>query len=88
MLIQKAIEESKRDTVNPDSMTYEELLALSEKLGTVNKGFSKHEIGLIPSVKVNDSHFETKQKSCPICCDNFKNGDYAKRLNCSHEYHD
>lgn len=52
MLIQKAIEESKRDTVNPDTMSYEELLALSDKLGAVAKGFSPAEIASIPSTKV------------------------------------
>ena len=40
LLIQQAIEESKKDTVNPDAMSYEDLLALSEKLGKVAKGFS------------------------------------------------
>lgn len=38
--IQKAIEESKKATVNPDVMSYEEMLALGEKMGTVAKGFS------------------------------------------------
>lgn len=47
-MIQRAIDESKRESVNPDAMSYEELLDLSEKLGSVAKGFSKHEISLIP----------------------------------------
>jgi hypothetical protein len=51
-LIQRAIDESKRDSVNPDVMSYEELLDLSEKLGYVAKGFSKHEISLIPSLRI------------------------------------
>lgn len=87
-MIQKAIEESKRETVNPDQMTYEELLALSEKLGSVAKGFSKEEIGLIRSVKVGGLNSDMVTKSCVICCDNFKSGDCVKLLNCKHEYHD
>jgi hypothetical protein len=39
-MLQKAIEESKKDSTNPDTMTYEELLALSDKLGHVSKGFT------------------------------------------------
>lgn len=54
MLIQKAIDESKKGSteVNPDVMSYEELLELSEKLGTVNKGFRQEEINMIPTVRV------------------------------------
>ena len=49
--IERAIEESKRDAQNPnpDTMTYEQLLELSEKLGHVNKGFSEEEINKIPT---------------------------------------
>jgi hypothetical protein len=32
---------------NPDEMTYEELLALQEKIGYVNKGMSKEQINVI-----------------------------------------
>ena len=40
--IQRALEESKRDhPPNPDQMTYEEMLALGEKMGKVNKGFTQ-----------------------------------------------
>jgi E3 ubiquitin-protein ligase RNF38/44 len=88
ILLQKAIEESKKEHVNPDAMSYEELLALSEKLGPVAKGFSKEEIEVIPSIRVNQFHNDLKTKSCPICCENFKNGDTAKKLNCKHEYHE
>lgn len=46
--LQRAIEESKRDNVNPDNMTYEEMLALGEQLGKVKKGFSQELIDMIP----------------------------------------
>ena len=55
MQLQKAIEESKKDNllaVNPDVMTYEDLVALGEKLGTVDKGFSPEEIKLIPTKRI------------------------------------
>lgn len=46
-LLQRAIEESKNDAnqdpenPNPDSMTYEQLLALEENNGKVSKGLSQ-----------------------------------------------
>lgn len=54
MMLQKAIEESKKETTNADAMTYEELLALSDQLGHVSKGFSSAEIELIPISKIKD----------------------------------
>ena len=52
--IERAIEESKRDAgnPNPDTMTYEQLLELSEKLGSVSKGFTAEEINSIPSTQI------------------------------------
>lgn len=82
LLIQRAIEESKRENVNPDLMSYEELLALGEKLGSVSKGFTPEEIAAIPSLQVEGP------TTCAICCDGLKRGDRAKRLTCQHQYHD
>lgn len=52
LAIQRAIEESKKETVNPDVMSYEQLLELQEKLGQVSKGFTEEEIKMIPFKKV------------------------------------
>ena len=62
MLIQKAIEESQKESVNPDNMTYEQMLALGEKLGSVAKGFTPEEIKLIPTVRVAFGHHELRNK--------------------------
>lgn len=40
------------DNPNPDVMSYEQLLELSDKLGKVKKGFTKEEIETIPTLKV------------------------------------
>jgi len=53
MALERAIEESKRETLNPDVMSYEQLLELSDKLGTVSKGFTEDEIKMIPSTRIN-----------------------------------
>ena len=51
-MLQKALEESKKDNPNPDVMSYEELLELQEKLGHVAKGFRKEQIAQIATKKV------------------------------------
>lgn len=92
MLLQKAIEASQKESgvVNPDRMTYEQMLELGEKLGKVDRGFTQMEIQAIPSVKITTSHLMNvyKGKSCVICCDPFEVGNCLKKLNCKHEYHD
>jgi len=44
--LRRAIEESKKDGVyiNPDEMSYEQMLELEEKIGTVSKGLTKDQI--------------------------------------------
>jgi E3 ubiquitin-protein ligase RNF38/44 len=69
-------------------MSYEELLALSEKLGSVNRGFTKAEIEGMRTVRVAAYHTDMRTKCCPVCHENFKTGDIAKKLSCIHEYHD
>ena len=82
MMIQKAIEESRQG--DPDHMSYEQLLALSEQLGTVAKGFSKEDIQSIPFFDITN---DIKGKSCPICYELFRSGEKAKKMSCNHEYH-
>ncbi len=40
--------------VNPDNMSYEELLALQERIGFVSKGLSKERINSFPKMKKKD----------------------------------
>ncbi len=47
--LQRAIEESNQQNPNPDSMTYEQLLELGDRLGKVNKGLTKQQIAKIPA---------------------------------------
>ena len=84
-MLQRAIEESKRDQPDPDQMTYEQLLALEEENGKVSKGLSQQDINKIPEKvwsKVGGQH------ECSICFDNLKKGEKVKTLNkCKHQYH-
>ena len=68
---------------NIDNMTYEELLALEDKIGYVNKGFKKEEINKIKSEKYNLND----NINCVICQDIIKEGDDVKKLNCLHIFH-
>ena len=66
-----------------DNMTYEELLALEDKIGYVNKGFKKEDINKIKSEKYNLND----NINCVICQEDIKNGDDVKKLSCNHIFH-
>jgi chromosome segregation ATPase len=71
------------NTLNLDNMTYEELLALEDKIGYVNKGFKKEDISKIKSEKYNSDD----NVNCVICQEYLKKGDEIKKLNCNHLFH-
>lgn len=75
---------------NPDNMTYEELLELGEKIGTVCRGISQEKIDKIPLIKFELASLKDKNTSnqtCPVCHEDFTNGEKLKRLFCNHTYH-
>ena len=87
-MLQRAIEESKQDAqggINPDDMTYEELLALEEENGKVSKGLTQQQIRKIPERMWSKvSHGE----KCSICFENFTTSKKVKELKkCKHAYH-
>lgn len=85
-MLQRAIEESKANgEPNPDVMTYEELMALGDKLGKVAKGFKQEQIDNIPRRRMqqSDSH-----KQCAVCQEHYQVGEYTKQLTCKHDYHE
>ena len=66
-------------------MSYEELLALCEKIGTVSKGLKIEQIEKIPIV-VYDEKIDDRQ--CSICCDNYELGSRINQLpGCRHVFH-
>lgn len=70
------------DMPNLDNMTYEELLALEDKIGYVNKGFSKSQIDKIKSYK-----YDGETISCVICQENIEKNNDIKKLSCQHIFH-
>ncbi|KAM0953219.1 putative transcription factor C2H2 family [Dioscorea sansibarensis] len=74
-----------------DSMSYEELLALEERIGNVNTGLSENTISsclvetkyLSKQVTVVDG----AQVKCAICLEEFEQGEHLGMLKCSHDFH-
>lgn len=79
-----------QDNIDPDNMTYEELLDLGEAVGTQNRGLSQELIGLLPISKFKFGDlFKRKNsgKRCVICQMTYKRGDQQIKLPCGHLYH-
>ncbi|XWS59698.1 hypothetical protein CRYUN_Cryun08bG0144100 [Craigia yunnanensis] len=72
-----------------DNMTYEELLALGERIGNVNTGVSEDLISkcLIETIYCSSDQFHD-ESSCVICLEEYKDMDEVGALNtCGHDYH-
>lgn len=79
-----------QDNVDPDNMTYEELLDLSEAVGTESRGLSQELISTLPTSKYKSGGFFSRKKSeerCVICQMRYKRGDRQIKLPCKHVYH-
>jgi E3 ubiquitin-protein ligase BIG BROTHER-like protein len=71
------------NSLNPDTMSYEQLLELGEKIGKVSKGLTKEEIEGLEHVKM-----KKKEENCPICCTELQTNEMGIRLRCKHLYHE
>ena len=69
-----------------DNMTYEELLALEEKMGNVKKGFSDKEKYNLPVVVYSKKWFKN-QDNCVICLNDFQEKEKVMKLGCDHIFH-
>ncbi|CAN6560472.1 unnamed protein product [Malus baccata var. baccata] len=79
-----------QDNIDPDIMSYEELLELGETVGTQNRGLSQDQISLLPISKYKCSFFSRKKsrdERCVICQMEYKRGDRRIALPCKHLYH-
>ncbi|KAJ0680778.1 putative transcription factor C2H2 family [Helianthus annuus] len=71
-----------------DNMSYEELLALEERIGNVNTGLTEENIYKHLKQKTYASVAgETDAEPCCICQEEYKNGDDLGALGCGHEFH-
>ncbi|XVE76708.1 hypothetical protein DITRI_Ditri13aG0003200 [Diplodiscus trichospermus] len=79
-----------QDNVDPDNMTYEELLDLGEAVGSQSRGLSQELIDLLPTSKCKFGSFFSRKKSrerCVICQIRYKRGERQMKLPCNHIYH-
>lgn len=78
-----------QDNIDPDNMTYEELLDLGESVGTQSRGLSQESISLLPVMKYKCSFLlrRKQRERCVICQMYYKRGDQQMTLPCKHVYH-
>eukprot|EP00252_Welwitschia_mirabilis_P018664 TRINITY_DN4154_c0_g1_i2.p1 TRINITY_DN4154_c0_g1~~TRINITY_DN4154_c0_g1_i2.p1 ORF type:complete len:106 (-),score=15.30 TRINITY_DN4154_c0_g1_i2:257-574(-) len=75
-----------------DNMTYEELLALEERIGSVNTGLTDETVSKCLTIKRYlastevESTDENTQK-CSICQEEYEINDEIGTLKCGHEHH-
>ncbi|XP_021897715.1 probable E3 ubiquitin-protein ligase ZFP1 [Carica papaya] len=71
-----------------NNMSYEELLALGERIGNVSTGLSKDVISACLRKERCISDGNQEGATCTICLENYKKDEEIGTLkNCSHEYH-
>ncbi|CAN0864650.1 E3 ubiquitin-protein ligase BIG BROTHER [Linum grandiflorum] len=78
-----------QDDVDPDNMTYEELLDLGEAVGTESRGLSEELISMLPTSKCKFGGFFSRKSGerCVICQMRYKRGEKQTKLPCKHTYH-
>jgi len=75
---------------NPDNMTYEELIELGEKIGTVSRGLDKEKVKKIKVIKFIPNELKKKcifHEKCSICYEDFIEEENLKILGCKHYFH-
>ncbi|OVA01739.1 zinc finger protein [Macleaya cordata] len=76
------------EELDPDELSYEELLALGEVVGTESRGLSSDTIAALPSISYkaqDDQDGSTDQ--CVICRLEYDDGETLTMLSCKHSYH-
>ncbi|KAL4441836.1 hypothetical protein ABPG77_003752 [Micractinium sp. CCAP 211/92] len=78
------------DDVDPDELTYEELTALGEAVGTVSRGLAQADIDALPQAQYFEvaSADAAAEEQCPICRVEYEPEDMVKVLPlCKHYAH-
>lgn len=77
-----------------DNMSYEELLALEERIGSVNTGLTEEAASkcltrflYTSDVAAATSTSQESEVKCSVCQEEYKERDELGRLNCDHSYH-
>ncbi|XP_074274023.1 E3 ubiquitin ligase BIG BROTHER-related [Silene latifolia] len=76
------------EEVDPDELSYEELIALGEVVGTESRGLSADTIASLPSTNYKSQKSEEAETdSCVICRLDYEDDDTLTTLPCKHAYH-
>ncbi|KAK4768807.1 hypothetical protein SAY86_026957 [Trapa natans] len=76
------------EEVDPDELSYEELLALGEVVGSESRGLSADTIASLPSVSFTAGGTQHGScDSCVICRLDYEDGETLTILTCKHTYH-
>lgn len=76
------------EEVDPDELSYEELIALGEVVGTESRGLSADSIASLPSVNYKSGSSQNgSNDSCVICRLDYEDGETLTLLSCKHSYH-
>lgn len=76
------------DDVDPDELSYEELLALGEVVGTESRGLSADSISSLRSIVYNIKNNQNgSSDTCVICRLDYEDGENLILLSCKHSYH-
>ncbi|OMO71544.1 Zinc finger, RING-type [Corchorus capsularis] len=70
-----------------DNMSYEELLALGERIGNVNTGLPENLMSECLKETIYSSDKNQQEATCAICLEEYKNGAMIGTLRCRHDYH-
>ncbi|XP_071731433.1 E3 ubiquitin-protein ligase MBR1-like isoform X2 [Rutidosis leptorrhynchoides] len=71
-----------------DNMSYEELLALEERIGNVNTGLTEENILSCLKQKAYVAvSGQSDTEPCCVCQEEYKNGDDLGSLKCGHDFH-
>ncbi|KAL9251606.1 E3 ubiquitin ligase BIG BROTHER-related-like protein [Drosera capensis] len=76
------------EEVDPDELSYEELVALGEVVGTESRGLSADTLASLPSINYKSEQTMNGQTdSCVICRLDYEEGETLTVLSCKHSYH-
>ncbi|ONK67927.1 uncharacterized protein A4U43_C05F5280 [Asparagus officinalis] len=84
-------DEHREMRLDADNMSYEELLALEDRIGIVTRGLSEESIsGCLEETTYclsNQTEDGREEEKCVICLEGYKDRDKLGRLNCGHNFH-
>ncbi|KAK9113249.1 hypothetical protein Scep_020768 [Stephania cephalantha] len=76
------------EEVDPDELSYEELLALGEVVGTESRGLSRDTIASLPSINYKvPTNQDGNTDQCVVCRLDYEDGETLTLLPCKHSYH-